>query len=410
MIPDVGEGVELEEETPQGVELGSLPAKHVRGADYSWMQGSSWHSSGARLFPRRQDPFEGDLPELIRRWIVPGHAPAAGMLSAGDNVITLGSCFARELRDYLGARGFSAGNFWIPAGLNNTFAILDFVSWCVTGQETGRGYRYDRTDEGEIREWKPEAERDQYIAGMRAAGAFVFTLGLAEVWQDSETGEVFWRGVPKEIYKANRHVFRLTTVEENEANIARIVELVRTVNPTAPIILTLSPVPLQATFREISCLTADCVSKSVLRVALDGVMSRELENVYYWPSFEIVRWLGAHVPWRAYGTDDGKPRNVTRYLVAHIIDTFIEAFFTPAAVAELRARGNGSVGLSSLSRYRPAAYLVRRKGRETLRRVRRWPAARGARRVTRTVHKHVYGAVLAGANRLSIATGRRTRS
>jgi hypothetical protein len=320
-----------------GGELGHLAAEHVRGANYSWTQDRSWNSSGARLFPRTQDAFDGDFPQLIREWVVPGHAPAAGMLSAGDSIITLGSCFARELRDYLSSAGFSAGSFWIPPGLNNTFAILDFISWCVIGEETGRGYRYDRTDEGQIEEWKPEAERDQYLQGLRAAGAFVFTLGLAEVWQDGETGAVFWRGVPKDVYEAGRHVFRLTTVEENETNILRIVELVRSVNPTAPIVLTLSPVPLQATFREMSCLTADSVSKSVLRVSIDLFMNRQLENVYYWPSFEIVRWVGAHVPWQAYGADDGKPRNVNRRLVAEIIDAFVEAFFTPAAVAELRA-------------------------------------------------------------------------
>jgi hypothetical protein len=325
-------------ESVDDAELGQITAEHVRGADYSWTQDRSWNSSGARLFPRKQSAFETDFPKLIREWVIPGHAPEAGMLSVDDTIITLGSCFARELRDYLGAAGFSAGSFWIPPGLNNTFAILDFVSWCVTGEETGRGYRYDRTDEGQIEEWKPEAERERYVEGMRAAGAFVFTLGLAEVWQDRETGAVFWRGVPKDVFEAGRHVFRLTTVDENEANILRIVDLVGSVNPAAPIVLTLSPVPLQATFREMSCLTADSVSKSVLRVAIDCAIGRKLENVYYWPSFEIVRWVGAHVPWQAYGTDDGKPRNPSRWLVAEIIDAFVEAFFTPAAVAELRAR------------------------------------------------------------------------
>ena len=195
------------------------------------------------------------------------------MLTPDASVVTLGSCFARELRDYLAAKGLGAANVWVPSGLNNTFALLDFVSWCVTGQETGRGYRYDRDDEGRIREWTPESERELYLEGFRTAGAFVFTLGLAEVWQDRETEAVFWRGVPKDVYKADRHVFRLSTVEENMENVVRMVELVRSVNASAPIVLTLSPVPLRATFRGISCLTADAVSKSVLRVALDLVIA-----------------------------------------------------------------------------------------------------------------------------------------
>src|SRR5205085_6394217 len=88
-----------------------------------------------------------------------------------------------------------------------------------------------------------------------------------------------------------------------------------------------SPVPLMATFRDISCLPADTVSKAVLRVALDRLMDAGHEGVYYWPSFEIVRWAGSHVKWAAYGTDDGKARHVSRYLVREIVDAFVESFY-----------------------------------------------------------------------------------
>jgi hypothetical protein len=67
-------------------------------------------------------------------------------------------------------------------------------------------------------------------------------------------------------------------------------------------------------------------------------MSRDLDNVWYWPSFEIVRWVGAHAPWRAFGEDEGKPRDVSRRVVATIIDEFLEAFFTPEALDRLRER------------------------------------------------------------------------
>jgi hypothetical protein len=351
-------------------ELGSITTTHRGGMPFSRSQ---WHARGARPYPDKFRYYD-DLPALIREWIVPGHAPEAPLLSSDDKVITLGSCFARELRRYLNEGGFSAGNFWVPTGLNNTFAILDFVSWCVTGEQTGAGYRYDRDDEGDVREWTPDAERDEYLGQFESAGAFVFTLGLAEVWHDSETGQVFWRGVPKDVYDADRHAFRLTTVQENEENVLRIIELIRSVNPRAPIVLTLSPVPLMATFRDIPCLTADCVSKSVLRTALDLVIARKPENVYYWPSFEIVRWVGGHVPWRAYGADDHRARNVSRYLVSQIIDAFIESFYEPEAVATMRSRNPGSFEPAPTSlRFRAssAALGIRLGSRQRLKRVRR---------------------------------------
>jgi hypothetical protein len=298
-----------------------------------------WFSKDAKRFPLDPWLFYDDLPGVIREYVLPGHTPPQPLLEAGDRVITLGSCFAQELRSYLERAGFAADTLRIPEGLNNSHAILDFVSWCVTGRETGTGFRYDTTAAGEIREWKPAQSPSFFLRHLQEAGAFVFTLGLAEVWQDRVSGVVFWRGVPKDVYDERRHVFRLTTVDENERNIVQAIDLIRRVN-SAPIVLTLSPVPLKATFREISCVSADCVSKSTLRVALDAVVARRLPNVYYWPSFEMVRWLGAHLPWPAYGFNRGDSRHVTRYLVAQIIDSFIEAFYTPAAVAELRARGS----------------------------------------------------------------------
>jgi GSCFA family len=112
-------------------------------------------------------------------------------------------------------------------------------------------------------------------------------------------------------------------------------------------VLTLSPVPLKGTFGGISCLSADAVSTSILRVALDTVMAGRYPSVHYWPSYEIVKWVGAHVSWPAYGLDDEKSRHVTRRLISQIVDAFVEAFYVPEAVDELRRSGD--------ERHRPAA-------------------------------------------------------
>lgn len=301
----------------------------------TWVK-HAWYIPKVNAYPTKQELFETDLAAVIRDHVLPGHAPATPFLEQSTPVITLGSCFARELRVFLTFSGVNASRFWIPSGLNNTFAILDFFSWCITGKETGRGYRYERGADGAIGEWTPEAEREAYLESFARAGAFVFTIGLAEVWQDRETGSVFWRGVPKAIHDQGRHVFRLTSVDENAANLRQVISLIRQVNATAPIVLTLSPVPLLATFREISCLTADCVSKSVLRVALDQVMTDKLPGVYYWPSFEIVKWVGATLPWSAYG-EGGSTRDVNRRLIGHIIDSFVASYYTPAAVEAMQA-------------------------------------------------------------------------
>jgi hypothetical protein len=323
------------------VDIGRLDA----GPGRTHVGKDEWHTHGAKVYPLDKTLFYGDLKQVIADYVLPGHTPGEPLLDADAHVITFGSCFAAELRDYLSASGFSAQRVRVPAQLNNTFALVDFISWVVTGDETERAFRYERRGaDGQIEEWKPEQEREEVLEGLRGAGAFVFTLGLAEIWEDAETGRVFWRGVPKDMHDVKRHVFRVSTVAENERNILRIVELIREINPTAPIVLTLSPVPLAATFRDMSCVTADCVSKATLRLAIDSVLARKLDSVYYWPSFEVVRWVGGHVPWPVYGlTHRGNSRHVTGYVVGLIMDCFVESFYTPAAAAELRARAGAQV-------------------------------------------------------------------
>jgi GSCFA family len=319
-----------------GRELGTVAVPELRSGGRSWAK-HRWHALDANLYPEPRSEYE-DLAHLVREYVLTGHVPDRPLLTEKDIVITLGSCFAAELRKFLSRLDFGATGFWIPAGLNNTYALLDFVSWCATGTETDRGFRYDRFEGGEIREWTPEAEREEYVVHLRDAGAFVFTLGLAEVWEDVESGGVFWRGVPEQIFDAARHRFRVTTVDENEANLVRLVELLRSVNAGAPIILTLSPVPLRATFRDISCISADCVSKSTLRVALDRLMQRKLPGVYYWPSYEIVRWVGPHLPSPTYGVEARDARHVSRYVVTLIVDQFVRTYYGEEAAAVFAER------------------------------------------------------------------------
>lgn len=280
------------------------------------------------------------------------------MLSAQDTIVTIGSCFSLALRDCLTDLGCSSGGF--EHGLTHTYSIVDFVTWCVTGEEIDRGYRFKRMEGGKIEEWTPVAGRSTYLEAMRAAGAFVLAFGLAEVWQDRTTKAVFWRGVPRDLYEPGRHEFRLTTVEENELNLVRIVELIRLVNESAPIVFMLSPLPSPSTFRDIECIPADCVSKSVLRVAFDRVVSMGLPGVYYWPSFEIVRWSGANLAWRAYGADDGGTFHVTRYLLMKLAESFVDAFYTPDALLELRPRPNRPLLVSPGSLRGRVEYPVRR--------------------------------------------------
>ncbi len=286
-----------------------------------------WHFSASKmnLHPRRMEEYQ-DLPKLIETYVLPGHLPEKPLFDRSSILLTVGSCFAEELNRYIAESGMTTGWVCVPPGLNNTFAVRQFFEWCITGEQSSDSYWYDEQDGGAIK-WKPEVERDTYLANVKAAAGFVFTIGLAEVWEDTQTKTTFWRGIPKSIYDPARHVCRMSTVEENAANMRRLVDLVHSVAPNAQIIFTLSPVPLKATFEDRSCITADCVSKSTLRVAIEQVTRAGLPRVAYWPSFEIVRWLSGHLPFPMYG-DDGNVRHVNRQAVKLILDAFMKHYYT----------------------------------------------------------------------------------
>ncbi len=285
------------------------------------------------FFPPKQSLFEGDHNRLVKDYVLEGWLPPAPRFTRGSKVLTMGSCFAEELRNYLRENDLWSDVLFMPPGLNNTFAIRNFIEWCVTGVASNDAYWYEETDAGQAMKWSPDEENHRYREIFRSIDGIVLTIGLAEVWEDTRTGGIFWRGVPKSIFDEDVHICRLSTVSENSANLQKIVELIRSINPKAEIILTLSPVPLKATNQKFSCISADSISKSTLRIAIHNLIEMNISGVNYWPSFEIVRWLGSHVDHTLFG-EDGNTRHVNRVAVKMILDNFIAAYFSAEIVPQ----------------------------------------------------------------------------
>lgn len=294
-----------------------------------------WHFKSRTIdfFPRKTSDFD-DLKTMMRKFILHRLVPDSPIFGSDATLLTMGSCFAAHLRKRLLARGKQSDTISVPEGLNNSFAVRQFIEWGLTGDIGSASYWYDADEDGGVDHWTPPSEHTFYKEQFKTFDGLVITLGLAEVWRDRETGGVFWRGVPQKIYEAERHVFQISTVEENVENMRAIIQTVHSELGPKPIIFTLSPVPLIATHRtDVNCMVADSVSKSILRVAIDQVMREGHENVYYWPSFEVVRWASGHAKYAAFGDDDGQPRHVNERHVDTIIEAFVECFFAGDAPA-----------------------------------------------------------------------------
>ena len=290
---------------------------------------SLWNISENVIFFPRAIPERATGSNFIASYILP-YVPSGKFFNADSFVLTFGSCFAEELRTVLTTMGHKSANVAINEGLNNTFALRDFFSFILTGEIKHKDTAYNNPDEPSFYELLEDPQR--YKESICDADGIIITLGVAEVWRDKLDGGVFWKGVPRRMYDPNRHEITLSTVQENKENILEIHRILRTHVPKAKIFITLSPIPLNATFRDISCVEADCASKSVLRAAIEEVMLSKPEEMYYWPSFEMVRWTGSHVRDNVFGlaTEAANwpdARHPVRVYPELIVKSFVDKFF-----------------------------------------------------------------------------------
>jgi hypothetical protein len=85
------------------------------------------------------------------------------------------------------------------------------------------------------------------------------------------------------------------------------------------VILTVSPVPIQTSFTQSDCVTANEFSKSVLRICAER-LSTQSPLVDYFPSYEIVRNAGL----QAYCEDNVHVRDdVVKWITEYMIRTYM---------------------------------------------------------------------------------------
>ena len=237
------------------------------------------------------------MPETaVLDYVLHGWTPPAPCIDETTKVTAFGSCFASYISDWLASRHYNVltrnkeSNAYVVScgeGMVNSFVIRQQFEWAFEAKKFDaplwHGYKAEEFG-------YDEDVRRETLRIFNETDVFILTLGLSEVWYDEPTGGVFWRTLPKDKYDPERHKFRVSTVEENRENLREIYRLIRKHRPDAKVILTLSPIPLVTTFRDESCISANSVSKAVLRVAIDEVMRefKEEGHLFYWPSYEIV--------------------------------------------------------------------------------------------------------------------------
>jgi hypothetical protein len=292
-------------------------------------------------------------------------------ISPGTRVFTMGSCFARNIAVFLRSRAYTAESFVQSEDLNSPLSNAKMLE--VATADEGERQRYLRywlkalyapKSDADLAKLVDEAvERlDRLKDELRKAAVIVVTIGNAlDFFVDGEAGSSIG-AVPvapkfllladteeltKRVGLANRLKtqgarFRMATLAEAKTAIAAFHDAIRALNPTALCIFTLSPVPIESAVGlqaglNYGSIEIDTVSKSTLRVALHELMTDWATTdtaTRYFPSYEIVRWVGPMLPEPTFGAEDASPRHVSSTILNGVYDYFLQKFGAASAGAQ----------------------------------------------------------------------------
>ena len=166
-------------------------------------------------------------------------------------------------------------------------------------------------------------------AVIREANVFIFTLGLTEYWMELHSSLALpsTPGCGDGPYDPARHRFHNASLEEVVDELQQSIDLLHRLNPALHVLLTLSPVPLVATYTRVSAIEATFYSKSLLRQAI-AVACASRPRVSYFPSYEII--TNPHVIAQNFAPD---MRSVSDAGVARVMAHF-RARYLPAAASD----------------------------------------------------------------------------
>lgn len=286
-----------------------------------------------------------------------------------DRVATAGSCFAQHIAKNLARMGF---NYFVteqaPDNLSRAQAIeKNYGTFSArygniyTARQLKQLWMQSMEDiEFTLPEWKAPTE-DGYVDPLRPQiqpdtfqsvgeliasrkfhleccrrmfnelDVFVFTLGLTEGWIETETGTVLplAPGVAGGEWDPSCYHFTNFGIREVIEDLDYVISRLAKINPKAKVILTVSPVPLVATYENRHVLSSTVYSKSVLRVAAEEISNAYKHRVDYFPSFEIITG-----PATASKYFSGDLRTISPHGVNHVMRVFFKHYAASAAASD----------------------------------------------------------------------------
>lgn len=270
-------------------------------------------------------------------------------LKRNESIFTIGSCFARHVETELIQRGFRipardllamptftdvgtevVNNFGIPS-------IYNELAWAFGEQRFSEDLAFVEVQKDKfvdlhmvnsIRPAPLELVRERRRGLIEATRTLakcrvlIMTLGLVELWWD-EQAQIYLNTspLPSVLNRwPERFSLHVLNFDDCRDYLNRTLNLCFANGPkNLQIIMTVSPVPMMQTHRQMDVITANSYSKSVLRAVAEHVVT-ERSQVCYFPSYESVTHSDRQIAW----TDDFV--HVSSDIVAFNVERMVNAF------------------------------------------------------------------------------------
>jgi len=287
-------------------------------------------------------------------------------LSKHGKLATAGSCFAQSIsqylmqnyrKNYLQAEPVKAGEPLFPARYGNIYTpahLLQLICEakndspdkdCAIRHRNGhfvdRNRPYIEKNGFETAE-QVRAARTTHLKAVRDtfrnADVFIFTLGMTETWRCESSGYVL-PGCPGVYSDATGYEFCNFNISETQNALQSVIQELKEINPGLRIVLTVSPVPLTATYTDQHVMMATTYSKSVLRVACEEMLGI-FDHVSYFPSYEMISTPFAEQSFFDYEN----ARNVRSEAVRQVMECFEQS-----VLSDLVARRKPSISTAGMT-------------------------------------------------------------
>jgi hypothetical protein len=315
------------------------------------------------VYPHCGDEFSADTAFLDAAF----GSQRFELIDRSTSIFTIGSCFANNIAKYLQQQQFQVTAYVQAEDLNSPFSNAKLLAVCAAAPAVRRAYVEYWVGNLHPAATKPELDKsiehellrlEQVIAAIQASEFLVITCGnvldyfMPQQTMEFEVGppvapkflfvshseDIGLRGQQTGKLKQAGAEFRVGSYAEVTQALESLYGAIRTINPRAHVLLTLSPIPIDSAIgvhnpRKLGAVEIDCISKSLLRAALYDLMEsrRDDPHLSYFPSFEIVRWIAPCMNGAVFGSDDAASRHVSQNILTGVYRYFVHKYVKSAA-------------------------------------------------------------------------------